>query len=160
MKVHPMSAKLIKDVQFADDAAAELLAEDENGGLYAGNWNGDGFTWTLITSEQLASSSALETFDQDGIDSGDEEIVIPLASGGASIYDFSADGSLSPFVNGAYILRSVIKGDYFGRGYDSTLAVAFGAGSASPGFWLYERDSNPALSGWTRLSISIPDGDQ
>ena len=159
MKISPMSAKLIKEVRFADDAAAELLAEDENGGLYMGNWNGDGFTWTLITSEQLASSSAaLETFDQDGTDGGDEEIIIPLASGGASIYDFSAGGSLSPFVNGAYILISSIKGDYYGRGHDSTLAVAFGAGSASPGFWLYERDSNPALSGWTRLSISIPDG--
>ncbi len=159
LKISPMSAKLIKEVQFADDAAAELLAEDENGGLYMGNWNGDGFNWTLITSEQIASSSAaLETFDQDGTDGGDEEIMIPLASGGASIYDFSAGGSLSPFINGAYILSSAIKGDYYGRGRDSTLAVAFGAGSASPGFWLYEKDVNPALSGWTRLSISIPDG--
>ena len=50
LKISPMSAKLIKEVQFADDAAAELLAEDENGGLYMGNWNGDGFNWTLITS--------------------------------------------------------------------------------------------------------------
>ncbi len=160
VQINAVSARQVKEVKFADGPADELLAEADGGGLYWGGWNGTGFTWTLVTNEALGPNSAsLETFDRDGADGGDEEVLIPLAAGGASLFDFSAGSELSPFVNAAYYVNFVIKGDYYGMGRDSTLAIAFGANSASPGLWLYEKNSNPTLAGWKRISQTVPEID-
>lgn len=159
VQISPMNVKRLKEVHFSADAVDELLAEDASGGLSWGKWNGTGFTWTLITNEAIGPHSAFcETFDWDGTDAGDEEVIIPLAGGGAYMFDYSEASQLSLFINAAYFINSIVKGDYYGKGRDSTLCVVFGEGSFQTGVWLYEKDSNPEYSGWIKLTFHIPDG--
>lgn len=53
----------------------------------------------------------------------------------------------------AYRAVFMVSGDYYGRGFKSTLAIVFDVGSPQPGLWLYD--------GYTatffRISNLIPD---
>lgn len=55
--------------------------------------------------------------------------------------------------NMAYRAVFMVSGDYYGRGFKSTLAIVFDVGSPQPGLWLYD--------GYTatffRISNLIPD---
>ncbi len=63
-----------------------------------------------------------ETFDSDGKDNGDEEVVIPWADGGAGLFDYSAGSTMwNNFIGSSYFIKFIVKGDYYNRGYDSTL---------------------------------------
>ena len=160
VQISPMSANRVKEVKFVGGSQDyELLAEDNAGGLYWGNWNGSTFVWTLITNTDIGPSSAFcETFDYDGTDSGDEEVIIPWTAGGAVMFDYSAGSSQTAFINTGYFVKFVVKGDYYNRGHDSTLAVAFTSASGQPGLWLFEKDSGGSEGGWHLLSSVVPDG--
>jgi len=54
-------------------------------------------------------------------------------------------------------IHFIVKGDDYGRGYDSTMAFVFGPASGSPGLWLYEKGVS-TNSGWTHIANDIPDG--
>jgi hypothetical protein len=160
VQISSMSANRVKEARFVGGSQDyELLAEDNAGGLYWGNWNGSTFVWTTITSTDIGPGSAFcETFDYDGIDSGDEEVIIPWTAGGAAMFDYSAGSSLTAFISTGYFVKFIVKGDYYNRGHDSTLAVAFTSASGQPGLWLYEKDAGGAAGGWYLLSSVIPDG--
>ena len=152
-----MSANRIKEVKFVGNQDNELLAQDNAGGsLCWGNWNSvtQFFDWTLITSSSIGPGWC-ETFDVDGTDSGDEEVVIPwYSTGGASIYDYSAGGTLSSFYATGYYVNFMVKADMYGRGYDSTMITAFGAGSDATGLHLY---SSTTAGSW-RIFVAAPSG--
>ncbi|OGD19901.1 MAG: hypothetical protein A2W03_08460 [Candidatus Aminicenantes bacterium RBG_16_63_16] len=161
-QISSMSANRVKEVKFVGGQDYELLAEDNAGGLYWGNWNGASFTWTLITNSDIGPSAAwCETFDEDGTDSGDEEVIIPLTGAGALKYDYSAGPALTTWISDspAWYISCMVKGDYYGRGYDSTLAVVFSSASAAgaPGLWLYDKQATWGAS-WAHISNSVPDG--
>jgi len=151
-----MSANRVKEVKFAGTQDYELLAEDNVGGLYWGNWNGGGMTWTLITDDDIGPGSAwCETFDIDGNDNGDEEVVIPWAAGGAGLFDYSAGSVLMKnFISSSYFIKYLVKGDYYNRGYDSTLAVVYVAPSPQVGIFLTE----PGTGAGNWITHQIPDG--
>lgn len=160
VKVSSMSANRIKEVKFVGNPNYELLAQDNAGGLYYGNWNGSTMLWTLITNDAIGPGWC-ETFDEDGTDAGDEEVIIPLTAGGANKYDYSAGtytiwiASTTPGWN----INFMVKGDYYGKCYDSTLAVVFNSSSASgaPGLWLYNKAATWDES-WVKISGVVPDG--
>ena len=161
VQVSTMNPNRVKEVKFygGQDYEYELLVEDNLGGLYWGDWNGGGMNWTLITADDIGPGSAwCETFDYDGTDGGEEEVIIPWTSGGASIFNYSAGSSLTPFLVNSYYVNFMVKGDYYGRGRDSTMAFVMGASSPMPGVWLYEKDSGGALTGWYQISTYVPDG--
>ena len=153
-QISTMSVNRLKEVKFVGAQDYELIVEDNAGGLYWGNWNGSSFTWYLISSQDTGPGSAFcETFDYDGTDGGDEEVIIPWTSGGASIFDYSAGGTLTLMLNTSYYVRFMVKGDYYGRGYDSTMAFVFSSSSPYPGLWLYDQ-----VNGYVQLTGEIPDG--
>lgn len=154
-KISNMSAYRVKEVRFVGNQDQELLVEDNAGGLYWGNWNSGThyFDWTLITNNAVGPGWC-ETFDMDGTDSGDEEVVIPWASGGASVFDYSAGSTLSTFFNNSFFVNFMVKADMYGRGYKSTIITAFGSGSPTQGLHLY--DKKGSVSTW--ISYSLPDG--
>ena len=91
----------------------------------------------------------------DGTDGGDEEVVIPwLSTGGASIFNYSAGSTLSPFYATGYYINFMVKADTYGRGYDSTMITAFGGSSPATGLHLY--DQKGGVSTW--ISSLTPDG--
>jgi hypothetical protein len=87
----------------------------------------------------------------DGTDAGDEEVVIPMTSGGALFYDYSGSGLTTWFI-GNWKINFMVKGDCYGRGYDSTLAAVLDSTSDNPGLWLWDLST-----GWVHLSSYIPD---
>jgi len=159
VQISSMSPNRLKEVMFVGGTDDELLAENNAGGLYWGNWNGSTFAWTLITNLDIGPGAAwCESFDLDGTDSGDEEVIVPMTAGGAYKFDYSAGSTFSSWIATNYFVNFIVKGDYYNKGRDSTLAVAFNSSSGQPGLWLYEKDANPAGFGWTKISTSIPDG--
>jgi hypothetical protein len=157
VQISTMNCNRIKEVKFVGGQDYELLAE-ENGTryLYWGNWNGSSFTWIRIGSYDSTAPIGpgfCETFDKDGTDSGDEEVVIPRSTGGADLFDYSAGSTLTLFINTPYFVNFMVKGDYYGVGRDSTMAFVFSASSPQPGLWLYETSH-----GITKISSSVPDG--
>ena len=154
VQVSGMSVNRVKEVKFVGTQDYELLAEDNAGGLYWANWNGTGMTFTLITSTDIGPGAAwCETFDQDGADSGDEEVIIPWTAGGASVFDYSAGSTLTLLINTDYFVKFMVKGDYYNLGYDSTMLFVFDSPSPVVGVWLY------AQGGWGQwISNNVPDG--
>ncbi len=159
VQVSTMNPNRVKEVKFVGGQDYELLAEDNSGGLYWGNWNGSGMDWTLILASGYDSVNWCETFDQDGTDSGDEEVIIPSSTGGCWIYDYSAGETLNGFINigSNWNINFLVKGDYYGRGYDSTMVFVFSATSDSPGVYLYDKQSTWSAS-WVKISSNVPDG--
>jgi len=144
----------VKEVKFVGGQDYELLVDDNAGGLYWVNWTGSGGNPTLITNTAIGPGSAwCETFDYDGTDSGDEEVIIPWTAGGASMFDFSAGSTLTLILTTSYYVKFMVKGDYYGRGYDSTIAFVFTSSSPMPGLWLYDK-----VNGYVQLSGLVPDG--
>jgi len=157
IKASDMSADRVKEVKFVGGQEYELLAEDNAGGLYWGDWISTGMAWTLITNEDIGPGTAwCETYDGDGTDDGDEEVMIPWTAGGASIYDFYGGNTLTLFVDTSYFVKFMVRGDYYNRGHDSTLAFVFDSSSPLPGLWLC--DMKVGGSSFVRLSALIPDG--
>ncbi len=154
VQISTMSPNRVKEVKFVGGQDYELLVDDNDGGLYWGNWNGSTFLWHLITSEGIGPGG-VETFDRDGADSGDEEVIIPAAAGGAYIFDYSAGSTFNQWiaVGTNWHINLMVKGDYYDRGYDSTLAVVFSATSDNPGLWLWDQ-----AAGWSKISSVVPDG--
>ncbi len=83
VQISSMNAKRIMDVKFTEPEH-KLVVEDSAGGLYWGVWNGAGMSWSPITSPGIVGivtgSNWCESFDLYAWDSGDEEVLIPLAS--------------------------------------------------------------------------------
>jgi len=155
VQISSMSVNRIKEAKFVGGSQDyELLAEDNAGGLYWGNWNGSTFVWTLITNDDIGPGSAwCETFDLDGTDGGDEEVFIPWTAGGASIFDYSAGSAWNHLISTQYFVKFMVKGDYYNLGYDSTMLFVFAAPSPVVGVWLYTQ------GGWGEwISYSVPDG--
>jgi hypothetical protein len=155
VQISSWSPNRVKPVKFVGGQDYELLAEsNDDGGLYWGNWNGSGMTWNLIMASGHDSIHWCETFDRDGTDSGDEEVIIPADTGGCYIYDYSA-ASLTQFITVGtnWPINFLVKGDYYNRGYDSTMAFVFSSTSANPGLWLWDQ-----TEGWTHISGVVPDG--
>jgi hypothetical protein len=156
IKISSMNCNRIKEVRFVGAQDYELLAQDNaDGTLYYGNWNGSGMSWTTIWASASIGPGWCETFDRDGTDSGDEEVAIPMSAGGGKLYDYSA-GSLTNWINPGWYINCMVKGDYFGRGRDGTLAVVFNSSSVGPGLWLYELVGSTDT--WDHISNQIPDG--
>lgn len=154
-QISTMSPNRIREVKFMGVSDYELLIEDNLGGLYWWNWNTSGGTSTLITNTDIGPGAAwCEPFDKTGGDSGDEEVFIPWNAGGAAIFDYSAGSTLTPWINTAFFVKFAVRGDYFGRGRDSTLAIAFTSASPTSGLWLY--DGHTDSGNW--ISFNIPDG--
>jgi hypothetical protein len=154
-QISTMWADRVKAVKFVGGPDDELLAQNlDTGYLQWGNWNGTTFTWTNITNAAIGPGW-VETFDKDGADSGDEEVVIPNNAGGAYWFDYSAGSVLSQFISLGtnWHIRLMVKGDYYNRGYDSTLAVVFDSTSDSPGLWLWDQATS-----WVKISSYVPDG--
>ena len=154
-QISGMDPNRIKEVKFVGGSQDyELLAHDNAGGLYWGNWNGSTFVWTLITSASIGPGWC-ETFDKDGADSGDEEVIIPASAGGAYIFDYSAGSTFNQWIGVGtnWHINFMVKGDYYTRGYDSTLAVAFSSTSDNPGLWTWDQ-----TAGWVKISGNVPDG--
>ena len=161
VQISSMNAKRIMDVKFTEPEN-KLVVEDSAGGLYWAVWNGTGMSWSPIISPGIVGivtgSNWCEAFDLYAWDSGDEEVLIPLATGGAYLFDYSLNYNLKEFMNSYYIVNFAVKGDYYGKGRDSTLATVFGSSSYEPGLWLHENESNPVHWGWIKISAHIPDG--
>jgi hypothetical protein len=154
VQVSSMDPNRLKEVKFYGglDYEYELLVEDNAGGLYWGDWNGGGMNWTLITTDPIGPGWC-ETFDKDGTDGGEEEVAIPLISGGAKIYDYSA-GTLSNFVSPSYFVNFMVKGDLYEHGFDCTIVFVFGPGSVQSGVYVY--DAKSGTQGF--ISYNVPDG--
>ncbi len=159
VQVSTMNPNRVKEVKFVGSSDYELLVHDNAGGLYWGNWNGSGMNWTLILASGFDPTHWCETFDQDGTDSGDEEVIIPSSTGGCWIYDYSAGETLNGFIGiGAnWHINFMVKGDYYNRGYDSTMVFVFSATSDSPGVYLYDKQPTWGAS-WVKISNNVPDG--
>jgi hypothetical protein len=153
VKISSMNCNRIKEVRVVGAQDYELLAQENvTQNLYWGNWNGTGFTWTQINCPTVDWYAFCETFDYDGTDSDDEEVVIALEAGGCVMFDYSAGEIVYSWLGSVWPIRFMVKGDYYGRGYDSTMAFVFASTSSSPGLWLYDK-----TAGWTHISSEIPD---
>lgn len=161
VKISSTNARRVKDVKFVDPES-RLLLEDSAGALYWGGWNGTGMTWTAIVNPGTGGFEIgpgwCESFDLYDWDSGDEEVLIPVKNVGAYLYDYSNNNDLKLFINSFYVVNLAVRGDYYGKGRDSTLAVVFGSTSYEPGLWLHEDESNPGHWGWAKISPYVPDG--
>ncbi len=154
VQVSTMWANRVKEVKFMGTSDYELLAEDlDTGILHWGNWNGTGMTWTQITATAQGPGWC-ETCDWDGIAAGEsEEVFIHINAGGMYRYDFDSD-SLTSVLNTLYSVHFAVRGDPYGVGYDSTVALAMTAtGGGTPGLYLYD-----AAHGYEIISGLVPDG--
>jgi len=161
VQISGLNVKRVREVKFSEPEE-RLVIDDGAGQLFWGEWNGSGMTWNPIVGPAITSiltgPNWCEPFDLYAWDDGDEEVLIPLAAGGAYLFDYSLNRNLKEFINSYYLVNFAVKGDYYGTGRDSTLAVVFGASSFEPGLWLHENESNPAHWGWLKISAAIPDG--
>jgi hypothetical protein len=61
---------------------------------------------------------------------------------------------LKNFISSSYFIKYLVKGDYYNRGYDSTLAVVYVAPSPQVGIFLME----PGTGAPNWITHQIPDG--
>lgn len=142
----------VAPVKFGGGADYELLV-DFNDAAAVGLWMWDyPGTWTKIMDEDPDPLAFCEPFDFDGTDGGDEEVAVALSGGGIRLYDYSAGTWGWIASNTTYHADFMVKGDYYGAGRDSTLAVAFDTG-APAGLWLY----NGGTGSWVNISTALPD---
>ena len=52
-----------------------------------------------------------------------------------------------------YFVKFMVRGDYYGVGYNGTIAFAFTSASPQPGLWLYDQ-----ANGYVQLTSVVPDG--
>jgi hypothetical protein len=154
-QISSISPNRVREVKFVGGQDYELLVEDNaDGKLYWWNWGTGGGSMTLISSADIGPSSAwCEPFDYNGTDSGDEEVIIPWNAGGASMFDYSAGSTTTLMLNQLYFVKFMVRGDYYGVGYNGTIAFVFTSASPQPGLWLYDQ-----ANGYVQLTSVVPDG--
>jgi hypothetical protein len=127
----------------------QRLVIDFNGdsGLYY--WTFDGFPGTMTKLHSADPDAGFcEAFERDGSDrqNGSQQLAVDFGKSGLWSYDHGRrTWSLVNTKNPVFMAA----GDYWGLGFDSTLAVSFGA----DGLWLCEAKGG----GWYQISNNAPD---
>jgi hypothetical protein len=140
-------ADRIGQVQFGPGGRRLLVDFNGDEGLFYWTYGGSPGKLTRLSPED-PDAGFCETFDRDGPnEKGDgQELAVDFGKSGLWLYEYSTNTwALINTKNPVFMVR----GDYWGKGFDSTLAVSFG----TDGLWLYEGKSG----GWYQISSNAPD---